>query len=294
MYRDPLRGCLDLLVNPAEIFQGTVLIAAPHMDDEVLACGGTVSKLPNKDTIHIVYVTDGMKSPSPIVPWRDSITMDLGEVRMRESKSAMRFLGVPEKNTHFLALPEAKLTKYRSELREMLLRLIREIRPDHIFMPFRYDRHPDHLAVNQVITAEHRQGACRYSSLYEYFIYYRWRLLPARDVRRYVRPEYLLEVNTEDVAGKKRIALDCFKSQTTKYYPWQTRPILMPNLLDERAQNPEVFLRYDPAVAGNAVFSRATFWIQIVHGLEPFLQKWKYRVGALLYRAVGINGSCSS
>ena len=27
-----------MFIDPAEEFQGTVLIAAPHMDDEVLAC----------------------------------------------------------------------------------------------------------------------------------------------------------------------------------------------------------------------------------------------------------------
>lgn len=264
------------------------------MDDEALACGGLIIKLPQKEKIHVVYATDGMKSPSPIVPWRDSITMDLGEVRMQESRSAMSLLGIPEENTHFLALPEAELKKHQSALREMLWQLIAEIKPDHIFMPFRYDRHPDHLAVNHVITAAHRQGVCQQANLYEYFVYYRWRLLPAKDVRLYVDPQYLIEVNNQDVAIKKRAALNCFKSQTTKYYSWQTRPILMPGLLDEESQNPEFFLRFDPRVAGKAVFSRSKIWIQIVHRLEPFLQKWKYRVGAFLYRVTGIHGSWSA
>ena len=281
-------------VNPAELFQGTILIAAPHMDDEVLACGGTIVQLPHKEQIHVVYATDGMKSPSPIVPWRDSISPDLGEVRMRESRSAMKYLGVPDENTHFLGLPEAQLKSHIPALRSQLIQLIKQIRPDKILIPFRYDRHPDHLAVNSVITAAYRQGIFPQARLFEYFVYYRWRLLSAKDVRQYIYPQYLQKVDIQEVSAQKRTALDCFKSQTTKFYSWQTRPILTPSLLDEESQNPEIFLKYDPAVEGKAVFSRATIWIQIVHRLEPFLQKWKYQVGAFLYRELGINGSWST
>ena len=279
-----------IFVDPNEIFKGVILIMAPHMDDEVLACGGTIAKLPQKERIHVIYATDGMKSPSPIVPWRDSISPDLGEVRMRESRAAMQILGVPGENTHFLDLPEAGLKKNMPALHRSLKELIGRVRPAHILMPFRYDRHPDHLAINHVITAGHRQGLYQ-AQLTEYFVYYRWRLLPTRDVRQYIQPQYLLEVDIQDVSAQKRTALDCFKSQTTKFYPWQTRPILTPILLDEVSQTPELFLQYDASTPGAAVFSKAVPWIRLVHRLEPFLQKWKYQVGAFLYRELQRNDS---
>ena len=277
-----------MLVNPAEIFRGTIVIIAPHMDDEVLACGGTIAKLPQKERIHVIYATDGMKSPAPIVPWRDSISPDLGEVRVQESIVAMQYLGVPNENTHFLRLPEAELSKNISTLKCALEDLISRIKPAHILMPFRFDRHPDHLAINHIITAAYRQG--RYQGyLAEYFIYYRWRLLPGGDVRHYIQPQHLLEVDTHDVSARKRAALDCFKSQTTKFYPWQTRPILTPTLLDEVSQTPELFLRYDASAPGAAVFTKAILWIRVVHRLEPFLQKWKYLIGAFLRRGLQNN-----
>jgi LmbE family N-acetylglucosaminyl deacetylase len=274
-----------MFVEPAERFPGTIMIIAPHMDDEVLACGGTIAMLPQPERIHVVYATDGMKSPSPIVPGVDSITPDLGELRMKESKAAIKQLGVPEENAHFLCLPEAELKKHVPALRNSLQELIDRVQPAHILMPFRYDRHLDHLAINHVITALHRQGRCR-AALTEYFVYYRWRLLPARDVRRYIQPQHLFKVDTKRVANQKRLALDCFKSQTTIFYPWQTRPILTSILLDEESYNPELFLQYDPAAPGAAVFARAILWIRVVHRLEPFLQRWKYRLGALWRRGV--------
>lgn len=260
------------------------------MDDEILACGGIIARLPQRERIHIVYATDGMKSPAPIVPWRDAIAPNLGQVRMEESRAAVKLLGVPAENTHFLQLPEAELSRNMPALRRSLLELIESLEPDCIFMPFRYDRHPDHLAVNDVITTAHRyHGVCSRAQLIEYFVYYRWRLLPDGDVRRYIARQHLMGISIEDVAARKRMALDSFRSQTTIYYDWQTRPILTTTVLDEECVGPEIFVCYDRSAPGAAVFARAVLWIRIVHRLEPFLQRWKYNVGAFLRRGLGRN-----
>ncbi len=261
---------------------GKIVIVAPHMDDEALACGGLIAKLPHRDCVHIIYATDGMKSPAPIIPGRDKISPDLGKNRMRESIEAMKILGVPAQNLHFLCLPEAQLKKHISPLRSLLSDAIRRIAPTHIFVPFRYDRHPDHLAVNHAVIS----GLQESGQLIEYFVYYRWRLMPKRDIRKYIRPELLFKLEIEDVAQQKRQALDCFTSQTTMYYPWQTRPILSSILLDEECQNPEFFLISSEASTGAAVFSNSVLWIRLVHRLEPLLQRWKYHTGAFLKRVV--------
>jgi len=266
-----------------QLLTGKIVIVAPHMDDEALACGGLIAKLPHKDDVHIIYATDGMKSPAPIIPGRDEISPDLGKIRMQESIEAMKFLGVSQHNLHFLCLPEAQLTKHISSLRNLLGDTIRRIAPTHIFVPFRYDRHPDHLAVNHAVASDLQQDILQ-AQLIEYFVYYRWRLMPKRDIRKYIRPQFLFKLEIGDVAQRKRQALDCFTSQTTIYYPWQTRPILTSILLDEECQNPEFFLVSNDASAGAAVFSNSVLWIHLVHRLEPFLQRWKYRVGAYLKR----------
>lgn len=275
-----------MLIDPAEHFRGTILVVAPHMDDEVLACGGLLGRLPDKHRIHVVYATDGMRSPAPVIPGRDSITPDLGELRMRESEAAMGLLGVAPENLHFLGLPEAELPRHVTELARRLLDHLRAVDPDHVLIPFRYDRHPDHLAVNHVVTEARLAGRVR-AELTEYFVYYRWRLLPRRDIRRYVRPHHLMEVDIRDVAAQKRASLDCFATQTTRYYAWQTRPILTPVLLDEECVGPEVFLRFDPAATGPRVFSGPVPWIRVAHRLEPRLLKYKYIAKSVLARTFG-------
>jgi LmbE family N-acetylglucosaminyl deacetylase len=266
-----------------QLLPGTIIIVAPHMDDEALACGGLIAKLPQKDRIHIIYATDGMKSPAPIIPGRDEISSNLGKMRMQESTEAMKLLGVPEQNLHFLCLPEAELRKNISALRESLRDKIQSISPNFIFMPFRYDRHPDHLAINHVIAADLEKGIIAAQPI-EYFIYYRWRLMPKRDIRKYIQPKFLFKLDIMDDMKLKRKALDCFTSQTTIYYPWQTRPILTSMLLDEECRNPEYFLIAPSSSSGVAVFSNSVLWIRLVHRLEPVLQKWKYLTGAFLKR----------
>ena len=59
---------------------GTIVIVAPHMDDEALACGGLIAQLPNKDRIHHHLCHGRNEIPAPIIagtrqditrPWKD-------------------------------------------------------------------------------------------------------------------------------------------------------------------------------------------------------------------------------
>lgn len=275
-----------MLIDPIGEFQGVILIAVPHMDDGVLACGGTIAMLPRKDLVHVVYATDGMASPAPVVPWRDSVSPDLGDVRAREAKVAMGTLGVQEENIAFLGLPEGELEKNGRALVSSLKERIGQVSPSHILLPFRYDRHVDHLALNHAVMAACQEGLYK-GDLLEYFVYYRYRLLPGGDIRKYIHPQHLLEVDIEDVSARKRAALDHFISQTTRFYAWQTRPNLTSQLLDEVSRAPELFLRYDASAPGPAVFDRNVLWVRLAHRLEPVLKKRKDQIVALWVRGLG-------
>ena len=102
-----------------------------------------------------------------------------------------------------------------------------------------------------------------------------YRLLPRGDIRAYVRPGLLRRVDPGEASAVKRAALDRFASQTTRFYPWQTRPNLTPALLDAVSAEPEVFLRYDPALGGPAVLAGPVPWIRVAHRIEPWLKKRK-------------------
>jgi LmbE family N-acetylglucosaminyl deacetylase len=270
------------IYNPGEIFSGEVLIIAPHMDDEVLACGGTIAHLPRKEKIHLLYATDGTKSPVPMFSWMGKPIPNLSDIRTDEAKAALAVLGVPDENIRFLALPDGNLKRFQDELVTLISKQIKYTRPDHIFLPFRFDRHPDHLATTRA-TYRALQAENSHADVLEYFVYYRYRLLPGRDIRKYVRPEHIIEIDIKTHAAKKKEALQCFESQTKIIFNWQERPILTKDRVEEVSYLPEVFLRYDRQYPGPSVFINSGTWIRFVHRFEPLLKDKKERALALLH-----------
>jgi LmbE family N-acetylglucosaminyl deacetylase len=213
-------------------------------------------------------------------PWLGTVASDLASTRMREAKTAMGSLGVPERNLHFLQLPDGKLSKHRHELSESLKKLFYQLRPSCVLMPFRYDRHSDHLALHHAVIHAVRNQILQIE-IFEYFVYYRWSLLPGKDLRRFVRPDQLVTIDTQNHASRKQQALERYTSQTTLFSAWQDRPILPRERVVEVSCSPECFVRYDPQFSRSSIFSHAATWVRLVHAVEPFLKEQKERVRAL-------------
>lgn len=271
------------LVVPAERFRGTVAVLAPHMDDELLACGGTLAGLPSKSLVHVVWATDGSRSPVPAAPWR-SPPAGLSEVRFHEAREALNLLGVPRENLHFLDLPDGRLREHAAGLDQALGPLLAAIDPAHVLAPFRFDRHPDHLAVQRAAETWIAGREDR-SELLEYFVYTRSRMLPRGDIRSYIRPGLLLGVDITSWSALKRQALERYRSQTTRAYDFQHRPNLTPVLLDEVCREPELFLPWSPSMPGPAVLAGPVTYIRMAHRIEPALKQYKDRLVALLRRS---------
>src|SRR5687768_9997585 len=108
------------LLKSSQVFLGDIVIIAPHMDDEILACGGTIAQLPDKRRIYCIYATDGSQSPVPVYSWQGKVTVDLPAVRKQEAQNAMRVLGIPAENLLFLGLPDRKLRSHKRELSQRL------------------------------------------------------------------------------------------------------------------------------------------------------------------------------
>ncbi len=271
-------------LDPGELSNCKVLITVPHMDDAVLACGGTILKLANKNQIHLVYCTDGKgilnnpKKAASMVSGEERI----GDVRQEETRNALRTLGVPLENVHFLTFPEHGVPGARQKLRPMLKALIESIQPDIVLTPFRYDRHPDHIALSRMVESIAADKTSHFRML-QYFVYYHWRLLPAGDMRRYVRPEFLLRSDLASVSAKKREALDCFVSQTTCFYPWQHKPVLSDALLAEFAEGPEYFLDAEPGFTNRTVLTISALRILTTHRIERSIKVLKEYTLSLLH-----------
>jgi LmbE family N-acetylglucosaminyl deacetylase len=254
------------VIDPVEQIRGPVLVVAPHSDDETLGCGATMALLARAVPVHVAYATDGRLSPSrsfgiPVSDWPQLVV-----AREAEAKAAMMVLGVePGANDHprlhFLGLEDANLQELESQLADEIRSLLISLEPQTVFIPFRYDQNPDHLAV-------HRAAVGLLSDLpsiqtFQYFVYYRYPLLAERDIRKAVNPEHCVRVDMGPVAGLKRRALDCYKTQVARYYPWQERPLLRPELLDEHCQGFEYFVTGSLSMSDNELFRRNSIRLQL-------------------------------
>jgi bacillithiol biosynthesis deacetylase BshB1 len=112
------------------------LIIGPHPDDQELGMGGTISLLASQGhAVHLVDMTNGEPTPrgSP-------------EIRAAEAAAAARVLGV---GRTCLGLPNREVV-HSVAARHALAAVIRQHRPETLFVPFPIDAHPDHVAVSRI------------------------------------------------------------------------------------------------------------------------------------------------
>jgi LmbE family N-acetylglucosaminyl deacetylase len=118
-----------------------VLVVAPHPDDEVLGCAGTIAKhLSQGDQVEILIVTDGRLSRA-----RNLKPQHMAETREDEAKAASALLSGAK--LHWLGLEEGDWKQERFE--RSLAQIMESYRPDYIYGPCWLDYHPEHCKVAQ-------------------------------------------------------------------------------------------------------------------------------------------------
>lgn len=257
---------------PEELLRGTVLLLAPHFDDEILGCGGMLAILPEKQRVHVLFATAG--NSLPIAARNARSPAQIGHTRKRESCAALHHLGISAESLHFLDIPEGRLAAEKERVTDGINRLLQAIRPDTILLPFRFDQHTDHLALYE---AGRRSAVLHapHADILEYFVYVHYPLLPRKDIRRYCKPDRLYEINIRIAAEQKKQALNLFTSQTTLFYPDQCRPVLSAELIAEYAEGPEYLLRC-PADQHPCTIPAGL--LQAVQHLQPQLKRCKERL----------------
>ena len=117
-----------------------VLILAPHTDDAELGCGGTIARLlrDGGEVFVAAFSTAEESLPAGAPP-----------TRLRdEFLSAMQVLGIPPGNTFVFGYPVRRLSYFRQELLEELVKLRRQVKPNMVFLPSASDLHQDHQVLN--------------------------------------------------------------------------------------------------------------------------------------------------
>ncbi len=124
------------------------IVFAPHQDDEVLGCGGTIiKKVAQGAEVNIVFMTNGRRSHAGRMDVSDLIAL-----REQEALSAAKIMGVPEDRVTIFDLPDGKLGNHRESGVRQVEEILRRLHPDEVFVPSRYDGPVDHLATFEFVT----------------------------------------------------------------------------------------------------------------------------------------------
>jgi LmbE family N-acetylglucosaminyl deacetylase len=174
---------------PIERFDtGPVLVLAPHMDDEVLGCGGALRRHAQAGVpITVVFLTDGAADPA--VP---------SSLRRAESQAAAALLGITR--LEFLDAPDGHL-ETTPALVTRLAEILASAPFQWVYLPSLLDSHADHWVANLLL------GACLE------------RLGPNCRLRQYEVWSALVPNRLVDISAVwecKRRALECFVSQRAK------------------------------------------------------------------------------
>ncbi|MEO8313413.1 MAG: PIG-L deacetylase family protein [Pseudomonadota bacterium] len=117
-----------------------VLVVAPHMDDEVIACGGTLLLLIAQGAeVHVAFVSDssaGLADPA--------LAADLISTRRAEAARVSGLMGFS--GTSELGFPDSRLYQQEDAIAGRLSEEIRRVDPDLLLCPFPSDAHSDHMS----------------------------------------------------------------------------------------------------------------------------------------------------
>ncbi len=115
-----------------------ILVIAPHPDDEILGCGGTMIKsIRHGNDVYVCIVTKGMP---PL------FNDERVELTRQHARDCHHCIGV--KKTIFLDFPCVTLEKEdRYRLNQAILDVVKEIRPDEVYIPHYGDMQKDHQIV---------------------------------------------------------------------------------------------------------------------------------------------------
>ncbi len=132
-----------------------VLVIAPHMDDEVLGCGGTIARhVAGGDEVYVCFVAHRV--------YDHKFDERKNELERSHAVKAQNVLGYKE--TLFLDLNDERLDASVQDIIIPLEKHIFKIKPDVVYSAFYGDNNQDHRAVFDAVRVAARPSATPFIS----------------------------------------------------------------------------------------------------------------------------------
>ncbi len=190
--------CLLVPYGASEVRRETLLVLAPHPDDEVFGCGGLSALVAAAGgRVVPVLLTDGGAGDFS----GSSDAAEYVATRRAESVRAAEILGTEPPRS--LGFPDRSLPARGEELVAALVALFAQVRPDSVLVPSPAETHPDHRAAAR---AAHLAFVRAWPDAPARLVFY--------EVSAPLAPNRLVDVDA--AAAQKSAAIAAFASQLTE------------------------------------------------------------------------------
>lgn len=231
IFNDLIRAYLLMILSKCRYFtlqkEQSILILAPHPDDETFGLGGTILQtILQGGHVSVVFLTDGENTGT----W--NIEEEIRRQRIALSEAAMETAGVSKDNIYRLHLTDGSLPMPAQKGNEWLVAqialLIDQIKPDLVFATSDMDFWPfDHVACAHAA----RQAIIQASHNPKLFYYWVWTWYNFRPWKKNnLRKRLIYKVGISEVFQKKASMANLYlQSLTPNKKPWSG--ILPPSLI---------------------------------------------------------------
>jgi hypothetical protein len=160
----------------------SVMVVAPHPDDEVIGAGGIIIQtVKDGGDVKVIYLTSGISSSNK--------NSEQILIREKEAISAMKLAGVNENNLIFLRHSSGDLTKVGifNECVGRISKLIKAEEPNYIFIPAYEGGHIDHDISNFILYKTLTAPTLNRIQIYEYAEYTSYLKMDINTLKRVLR-----------------------------------------------------------------------------------------------------------
>ena len=190
-----------------------IVVFAPHPDDEIFGCGGSILKwMDEGHDVHIVYVTDncvlitwgklhGQLLEEEAKDYNNLSEEEIGRIGLEEALHVSKLFGFPEGNVHLLKFHNQDAKNQIVEGVRLAKDIIKDA--DRIVLPSDNNNHSDHQATHTMVKKAARELQIQKVEFYVYALY---NILKASKEKQ-------IKINIVEYQDQLYNLMKCYKTQ---------------------------------------------------------------------------------